>query len=596
MIFVSNQLSSKATRVEHDGRTYLVAPVVAIRAGVLNDELVMGAEIGRYPESWNGIPVPLGHPTLRGSPISANSPEIEASLVVGRFWNAKWDGERLRGEIWLDIEKAERMGGDALEALQRIERGDSVEVSTAYFRDIEERGGEVNGERFTGIARNLRPDHLALLLHSIGACSWMDGCGTPRVNEEMKMAVNQNHTGIMVALFPPEAEAQALALSGEGLPEGSVVTPANELHLTLVYLGEVGQIGFGQGDLLKWVMHFAQENPIIRGMVSGVGRFNTADAEGRQAIYASYDSLMLAPFRFWLADRLPYGPENHGFTPHITIAYVPADAPMPNILPAAREIVFDRIGVAWGDQVTLFQLQGEAAVAMAGNSKPTAGASAYIKNAFRALAKAVGFRVAEELPQANHSTPNDAGQVDEEGVMEKKQLIETLVANARCPFSAAELETMSESALAKVEKAVEAGGCTGEPPATNASAPQVPQGQVLEAEMDAEVKSVLGELQGLAAAIKEIGGVEAVKSALATHAAIQQAHKAELVSELKANERCAFDEVELKAMPEAQLEKLATSLRPANYAGRGGVRSNGAQDDRVPQPPAVLLGEQSQAA
>lgn len=175
-----------------DGIEYLVAPVVAVREGVLNGQLLLADEIGAYVEAWNGIPLPIGHPMDRGVPISANSPELIASESVGRFFRASFDGNALRGEIWVDINKCRQLAGRALVALERLEHGQPLEVSTAYFNDTEPGEGSFNGVSYNGIQRNLRPDHLALLPDEVGACSWQDGCGAPRINsreggEEKKM-------------------------------------------------------------------------------------------------------------------------------------------------------------------------------------------------------------------------------------------------------------------------------------------------------------------------------------------------------------------------------------------------------------------------
>src|SRR5262245_413939 len=64
-----------------------------------------------------------------------------------------------------------------------MKNGEIMEVSTGLFIDLEEVDGFYNNERFSGIWRNIVPDHLAVLSPgTIGACSVADGCGAPRTN------------------------------------------------------------------------------------------------------------------------------------------------------------------------------------------------------------------------------------------------------------------------------------------------------------------------------------------------------------------------------------------------------------------------------
>lgn len=165
------------------GREWVVVPVIPIVEGVLNGNLVLRDEIGVFPESWNGIPLPLGHPTDEaGDFVSAQSPEIIEKYSVGYFFNAYMEGSSLKGEMWIDVQKCESMGGDALVFLERVKAGKPTEVSTAYFCFDEEQSGQFHGQPYETISRDLRPDHLAVLLHEEGACNWNDGCGVPRIN------------------------------------------------------------------------------------------------------------------------------------------------------------------------------------------------------------------------------------------------------------------------------------------------------------------------------------------------------------------------------------------------------------------------------
>lgn len=170
----------------HSGRQYLIAPVVALRQGVLNGALVLAEEYSKFVEAWNGIPLPLGHPQASdGAYLSCNTPELLAGCP-GRFFNAHMDGDKLVGEMWIDIEQAKAIGGKALIAERRLENAEPIEVSSAYFADTDQVSGEWEGQQYDRIQRNFRPNHLAILLDEKGACSWEMGCGAPRVNQEIK--------------------------------------------------------------------------------------------------------------------------------------------------------------------------------------------------------------------------------------------------------------------------------------------------------------------------------------------------------------------------------------------------------------------------
>ncbi len=172
-----------------DGREWLVAPVVAIKSGVLNQELVPDDEVLKFPGSWNGRPIVVYHPKdATGRPVSANSPEVLQKQRIGYLFNVraqKNGSARLVGEMWVDKIRAKELGGAAAVVLDRLQRNDPLEVSTAYLRDVVETEGEHNGEQFYTIARNIKPDHLAALPDEVGACSWADGCGAPRVNADV---------------------------------------------------------------------------------------------------------------------------------------------------------------------------------------------------------------------------------------------------------------------------------------------------------------------------------------------------------------------------------------------------------------------------
>lgn len=189
---VHGQIATDRIRHEtlHD-IDHLVAPVVAMVEGVHHasnsetPELALAEEFAREPAAWNGIPVTLGHPVRAGELVSAGRPDVFETEVIGTtFHFERSEDNRLRGEVWINLERVEEMGDAASALVQRIESGEQVEISLGLFAMIEPKDGVRDGEKFNGIWRGILPDHLALLgSDQVGACSWEDGCGVPRWNE-----------------------------------------------------------------------------------------------------------------------------------------------------------------------------------------------------------------------------------------------------------------------------------------------------------------------------------------------------------------------------------------------------------------------------
>ena len=162
-----------------DGKKHLVVPVVMMVEGVhigsKGPILHMGAELSKWTEAWNGIPVTIAHPIKEGTNVSANAPDVLDSSSVGRIFNTTYDNG-LKAEAWIDFDK---INAKSIEALEAIQNGEPLDVSVGVFNDTEEaeEGAQWNGESYDTIAYNYRPDHLALLPGEEGACSWKDGCG-----------------------------------------------------------------------------------------------------------------------------------------------------------------------------------------------------------------------------------------------------------------------------------------------------------------------------------------------------------------------------------------------------------------------------------
>lgn len=190
----------------------------------------------------------------------------------------------------------------------------------------------------------------------------------PKVNG--KVIKEADHDGVMVALYPNGEARDALARDGG--------EPADDLHVTLSYLGKTNELDTGQrAQLVHVVRDWAKTTPPIDASVGGVGHFDDAGAT-----YASVDAPHLNEARAALHSRLRAAglpvDDTHGFTPHITLAYDEDDAEGLESVPTAHiplegvTVVvgaerheMDLSGVSKGDEASGMRVSGD------GQSAPT---------------------------------------------------------------------------------------------------------------------------------------------------------------------------------------------------------------------------------
>lgn len=167
-----------------NGRQHIVVPVVMIKEGVHHGSggpiLHRSEDLAQNVQSWNGIPVTIGHPQSEGENVSANNPAIAEQYTVGQIYNAHFEDDSVKAEAWLDVQRIAALSPLALEY---IKERSPLDVSVGVFSNSQATEGEWQGETYEAIALDYRPDHLALLPGERGACSWNDGCGI-RNNQE----------------------------------------------------------------------------------------------------------------------------------------------------------------------------------------------------------------------------------------------------------------------------------------------------------------------------------------------------------------------------------------------------------------------------
>jgi hypothetical protein len=179
-------MRGRARVATENGREYRVASASIIVPGVLNGS--KGAlhyppeEVQANPGVWNNVDLVVYHPQVNGVHVSAKDRSVPRESFIGFTRNDKFEGGKRRVEAWFDVQAVKNY--DAVlrsqgkpEIYPRLERGEPIELSTGLFTDNEARSGSYNGKGFTHVARNYRPDHLAILPDQKGACSLDDGCG-----------------------------------------------------------------------------------------------------------------------------------------------------------------------------------------------------------------------------------------------------------------------------------------------------------------------------------------------------------------------------------------------------------------------------------
>lgn len=133
-------------------------------------------------------------------------------------------------------------------------------------------------------------------------------------------------SGVIVCLVPPPDVAATLAIDGG--------EAAGELHLTLGFFGTTDELGDAQLEkLLTAVQVYAEAYSAgsLTASINGLGRFSLPQ---KDALLATVDAPALLDLRDGLLRTIDHhsglmASELHGFTPHITLAYLAQDQDSP---------------------------------------------------------------------------------------------------------------------------------------------------------------------------------------------------------------------------------------------------------------------------
>jgi 2'-5' RNA ligase len=132
----------------------------------------------------------------------------------------------------------------------------------------------------------------------------------------------------------------------------------NELHITLVYLGDTRTLD--KVGVIQALSSFAGYQSPIKGRLQGLARFiNGQDVD---PLVVTFDSPQMPHVYSGITSTLdschiPYH-KDHGFIPHMTLAYIPSDSEMPIETIEPIEINFSEIYLVTGNEWLTISLTG----------------------------------------------------------------------------------------------------------------------------------------------------------------------------------------------------------------------------------------------
>lgn len=204
-----------ASAVSKDGGRYTIRGVCgAVDDIVMNGVLYPADELAKGAHTLEDKPAPAGHPkNAAGQFISANSGEALLSAYAGAVCrNARHEGGRTLTDIIVN-EAAAKAHPDGAKLIERLDaaiagaNAEPIHVSTGLMLDAEESTGASRGKRYRAVARNLRYDHLAILLNERGAGTPEDGVGMFLNSAGAEEPVDE----VELSLEPEDRRAKGLA-------------------------------------------------------------------------------------------------------------------------------------------------------------------------------------------------------------------------------------------------------------------------------------------------------------------------------------------------------------------------------------------------
>lgn len=521
---------------EFEGEDHLVVPIVALIEGVIQGanasapELALAEVFGLFPLSWNGRPVTLDHPELRGMKVSASqTPDVHERETLGFLFNTELDGKKLKTEAWINLSKVADAGEDVVTQIERLESGEVVEISTGLFALVQQANGTFEGEDYEGIWTQVVPDHLAILPEgTIGACSVEDGCGGPRLNsahcECASCQLKENEMPKEVRdqdKHDPEEDARKKKEEEDEKDNAGHQKPKKKKKMKSNSEDET------ENEDVNQIASFLTG---LRDKFSGVFKLKThkelSDIDTRRALTA-------------------------GLVAEDAHAFFEIVAVFENSFVYAKG--FDGTLLERG-----FSIADEGEITLNGEVTEV-----------RPVTEFVPVNLTnEEIPMATN-----------------KEVVDGLIANEATQFTEDDrewLESQDEARLNSLSPVANSKGSEDEPKQVE-NTQEDPEGKGSEdAEVTANSQTAEQFIESAPAEMQEV---------LSDGLRMQREVKDKLIKELVANERCGFDETELKEMKTEQLRKLSKLGNIPSYEGQAGnseITANSGDDEKIPDAPIAF--------
>lgn len=533
-------------REEFNGTEYLVVPVIALVEGVIHPsnapspELALADEFAKQPQGWDGRPVLIDHPERNGQQVSANSTEIWETEVIGQMFNTKLDGNKLKTEAWINIARANELELD--DEITRLESGETIEISTGIFVDLEPLSGRFNGEAFDGVWREVLPDHLAILSEGkIGACSVEDGCGAPRANQGCG-------PGCKCKLKTNDTTGETNEHTHEFNPIEDRTTVANDHDHALVK-NEAGEVTGTEES---------EDHTHSAGVIDNSSHKKKKKKKRVSNVLKAALARMLGLTDSELSDS----DRRHAVTAALT----------------AKGEDFFFVVAMFSDRVVFERgFTGE-----------------LLERSF-AIEEDGSVSIGDETVHVRPETSFVPVRTNEEIRMDKKKKVDALIANEATKFTETDSEwlmTLEEGQLdlldpPAVEAAPEATATPEATPKTDEVKDEAPAATPITEPATNEAPKTAQEY------IEE--APEEIQSVLSEGLRLQTSRKDALVAGLIINDRCNFSEPQLRAMQLPLLENLAVLSGRDDFSGQGSpiVLESG---DAIPAAPLVFAAKRASAS